>query len=85
MTTASTGAVITLTRGQPSSGELAAILAVLLALRAGRGASGAAGTPGVPSTASGWTDRSRAMPTPLAVAALPRPGPHAWRASARPR
>jgi hypothetical protein len=66
--------VITVTRGEPTPAELAAVLAVLLA--------GRSAAPDGPATEherpSQWTQRSRAR------AAFPRPGPHAWRASALP-
>jgi hypothetical protein len=70
--------VIAVARGEPTPAELAAVLAVLLpVLLAGRSA--APDGPAIEhERASQWTERSRAR------AAFPRPGPHAWRASARP-
>ena len=65
--------VITVTRGLATQAEIAAVVAVLLSARA----------PAAPAAeyarASRWTEGFRAR------AALPRPGPHSWRASARPR
>jgi len=59
--------------GDPSAEELAA-LTVALAVLAARGG------PGQPGRSSpGWADRSELMGAP------PRPGPGAWRRSARPR
>jgi hypothetical protein len=67
--------VITVTRGEATSAELAAVLAVLLAARSAV----AAGLRVEPARASRWKEHSRTRGT------LPRPGPHAWRASALPR
>ena len=78
MTTAQAGhpggqPVITVTRGLATQAEIAAVVAVLLS----------AGTPAAPAAEcarpSRWTEGFRTR------AALPRPGPHSWRASARPR
>jgi hypothetical protein len=62
--------VITVTQGEPTPAELAAVLAVLLATRST--------APAQSPRASPWTARSRAR------GVFPRPGPHAWRASALP-
>jgi hypothetical protein len=70
---ASQAPVVTVTRGEPTPAELAAVLAVLYAVAANRGASAPAG-PARPRSA--WMDRSRVRRT------LPPPGPGAWRASA---
>ena len=78
MTTANAGhpggqPVITVTRGLATQAEIAAVVAVLLSARA----------PAAPAAESArssrWTEGFRTR------AALPRPGPHSWRASARPR
>ncbi len=73
--------VITVVRGRPTQDELAALVPVLLA--AGLAAEpadavAAAVTARVTARAAAWTDRARAWHV------LPRPGPHAWRASALP-
>ncbi len=65
---------ITVVRGRPGPAELAAVLAVLLA--AGTAASA---VPARPPRTSAWLERSRSPH------GLPRPGPHAWRASGLPR
>jgi hypothetical protein len=69
--------VITMHRGSATPAEIAAVVAVLLAAgsasRPVRAVFEAAAAP------SAWTDRTRALH------ALPRPGPHAWRAAALPR
>jgi hypothetical protein len=75
---ATTPTGITVMRGRPAPGELAAVLAVLL----GRAASASAAVTaarGQPRSRSGWADRSHAL------GASPRPSPQAWRATARPR
>jgi acyl-CoA carboxylase epsilon subunit len=64
--------VITVTRGEATAGELAAVLTVLLAARSTAPAGRSAQRP----RSSRWAERSRVR------AAFPRPGPHAWRASA---
>jgi hypothetical protein len=78
--------VITVVRGRPTQDELAALVPVLLA--AGSAAEPAdavapavtaRATARVTARAGAWTDRARAWH------ALPRPGPHAWRAAALPR
>jgi hypothetical protein len=65
--------VITVTRGLATQAEIAAVVAVLLS----------AGTAAAPAAESArpsrWTEGFRSR------AALPRPAPHSWRASARPR
>jgi hypothetical protein len=66
--------LVTVTRGAPTPAELAAVLAVLLTARPAI----PAGTSAERPRASRWTERSRARVT------FPRPGQHAWRASARP-
>jgi len=69
------GPALEVVRGQPSAEELAALTVVLAAALARRGAAG----PGRPGrAASGWASRSRGLRAPL------RPGPDAWRRSARP-
>ena len=68
------GPVLTVVAGHPSAEELAALTVALSAALAARG-----GPPGGPRrAASGWADRSAMMGAP------PRPGPDAWRRSARP-
>jgi hypothetical protein len=62
--------VISISRGQPSAAEVAAVVAALLAARAA-----AAGRPLPPARSSEWTSRSRLRPV------LGRPGPHAWRSA----
>ena len=64
--------VLTVSRGEPTPAEHAAVLTVLLAL-------GSAEAETVPGRPSAWTDRSRTL-VPWS-----RPGAHAWRASALPR
>jgi hypothetical protein len=64
--------LITVTRGQPTPAELAAVLAVLYAVAANR----ATVEPAAAGPRSAWADRSRVRRT------LPPPGPGAWRASA---
>jgi hypothetical protein len=66
--------LVTVTRGAPTPAELAAVLAVLLTAGPAAPAGPSAGRPQL----SRWTEQSRARVT------FPRPGPHAWRASARP-
>jgi hypothetical protein len=66
--------VITVASGEATPAELAAVLAVLLAARSAAPAVPAAQRPPAPR----WAERSRAR------AAFPRPGQHAWRASALP-
>jgi hypothetical protein len=62
--------------GHPSAEDLAALAVVLSAVLARPGAG--AGTGAAERTHSGWADRSRLLGAP------PRPGPDAWRRSARP-
>jgi Acyl-CoA carboxylase epsilon subunit len=64
--------VVTVTRGEPTPAELAAVLAVLYAVAAGRATS----APAAARPRSAWTEHSRVRRT------LPPPGPGAWRASA---
>jgi hypothetical protein len=66
------GPALEVVAGHPSAEELAA-LTVALAAAAARGR---ASQPG--RSSPGWADRSRMMNAP------PRPGPGAWRRSARP-
>jgi hypothetical protein len=65
--------VITVIRGLATQAEIAAVVAVLLSAR----------TPAAPAAESAppsrWTEGFRTR------AALPRPGPHSWRAPALPR
>ena len=71
--------VIAVTRGRATDAELAAVTTVLLAVaRSAAAAAAAAGTARRPWP-SPWAGGSRVRPAP------PRPGPHAWRASALPR
>ena len=65
--------VITVTRGLATQAEIAAVVAVLLSARAPAAPAAESARP------SRWTEgfSSRAV--------LPCPGPHSWRASARPR
>jgi hypothetical protein len=65
--------VITVTRGLATQAEIAAVVAVLLSARAAAAPAAESARP------SRWTEGFRAR------AALPRPGPYSWRASARPR
>jgi hypothetical protein len=66
---------ITVTRGRATQAEIAAIVAVLLSVR-----TPAAVTPAAESARpSRWAEGARTR------TALPRPGPHCWRASALPR
>jgi hypothetical protein len=65
--------VITVTRGLATPAEIATIVAVLLAARTPAGPAAESARP------SRWTEGFRAR------AAVPRPGPHSWRASALPR
>jgi Acyl-CoA carboxylase epsilon subunit len=67
--------VITVTRGRATHAEIAAIVAVLLPVRPS--AAVAPAPPAAPP--SRWADGARTR------AALLRPGPHSWRASALPR
>ena len=67
--------VITVTRGRPTHAEIAAVVAVLLSARAAATPKPAA--PAAPP--SRWAEGRRTR------TALPRPGPHSWRASALPR
>ena len=65
--------LVTVTRGEPTPAELAAVLAVLYAVAANR----ASRAPTGPARArSAWMEHSRVRRT------LPPPGPGAWRASA---
>ena len=68
------GPVLEVVAGDPSAEELAALTVALAAALAARG-----GPASGPSRSSpGWADRSAMMDAP------PRPGPGAWRRSARP-
>ena len=67
--------LITVTRGEPTPAELAAVLAVLMATRS----AAPAGLPAERPRTSQWTEHSRAQ------AVSTRPGQHSWRASALPR
>ena len=70
-----TGApVLTVVRGNPSAGEIAALVAVMTARTGPPSAGAAAARPG-----SAWSARSWLLREPL-----PR-GPGSWRASALPR
>jgi len=60
--------VLRVISGDPSPEELAAVLAVVLRPQA---------SVAEEETTSQWNDRSHALRSPL------KPGPHAWRASAR--
>ncbi len=72
--------VITVVRGRPTPAELAAAVAVLLAAVPAPGPAGTgAEAPAAPARTSVWTDRARVWH------ALPRPGPHSWRACTLPR
>jgi hypothetical protein len=68
------GPVLEVVTGDPSAEELAALTVALAAALGARG--GPAGEPN--RSSPGWADRSRVMGAP------PRPGPGAWRHSARP-
>jgi len=68
------GPVLEGVAGDPSAEELAALTVALAATIGARG--GPARGPG--RSSPGWADRSRLMNAP------PRPGPGAWRRSARP-
>jgi len=70
------GPVLRVVAGDPSAEELAALTVALSAVLAARGGPAQAGLPRRASP--GWADRSRMMGAP------PRPGPDAWRRSARP-
>ena len=80
MTTANAGhpseqQAITMTGGRATQAEIAAIVAVLLSARAA-----ATPEPAAPAARpSRWAEGRRTR------TALPRPGPHSWRASALPR
>jgi hypothetical protein len=67
------GPTLKVVAGDPSAEELAALTVALAAALAGRGPGGRPGR-----SSPGWADRSRTMNAPL------RPGPDAWRRSARP-
>ncbi|HEY1822837.1 MAG TPA: acyl-CoA carboxylase subunit epsilon [Trebonia sp.] len=67
--------VITVTRGQATHGELAAVVTVLLTARA----------TAVPGTVMNHAQPSRWAAGSRRPSALPHPGPHSWRASALPR
>ena len=80
MTTAHAGQpsgrpLITVTRGLATPAEIAAIMAVLLSAVTPAAVAPAAGSAPLSRWAEGYRTR----------AAFPRPGPHSWRASARPR
>jgi hypothetical protein len=66
------GPALEVVAGHPSAEELAALTVALAAALAARSR---AGQPG--RSSRGWADRSRMMGAPL------RPGPDAWRRSAR--
>jgi len=66
--------LITVTRGEPTPAELAALLAALLAARS----AAPDGLLAEHKQGSRWAERSRAR------VAFPHPGPHAWRASGLP-
>ena len=68
------GPVLEVVAGDPSAEELAALTVALAAALGAHG--GPAGGPG--RSSPGWAARSRMMNAP------PRPGPGAWRRSARP-
>ena len=68
--------MLKVTRGNPTPEELAAALAVVHA-GAARAAAAVQDVPGPPDTL--WTHRATLLRM------TPRPGPHAWRASARVR
>jgi len=68
------GQVLTVVAGHPSAEELAALTVALSAALAARGGPAA----GPRRAAPGWAGRSAMMGAP------PRPGPDAWRRSARP-
>jgi len=68
------GPVLEVVAGDPSAEELAALTVALAAALGAHG--GPAGGPG--RSSPGWADRSAMMDAP------PRPGPGAWRRSARP-
>jgi Acyl-CoA carboxylase epsilon subunit len=70
--------VIAVTRGEPTRAELAAVLAVLLPVLLAARSAAPGGPAGDRTPASRWAEHSRAR------TAFPRPGPHAWRASALP-
>jgi hypothetical protein len=70
--------VITVTRGEATPAELAAVLAVLLPVLLDGRSTAPAGLSAPRPQSSRWTEQSRGRVT------FPRPGPHAWRASARP-
>lgn len=65
--------LLRVTKGDPTDGELAALVAVVAARRA----AAAAGSTVV--RRSGWTDRSGAL------RGTHRPGPNGWRSAALPR
>jgi hypothetical protein len=67
---------ITVTRGAPTSDEIAAVVTVLVASRA---AAAAAAPPARPRATSAWAEGSR-LRAPLSTV-----GPNAWRAAALPR
>jgi hypothetical protein len=63
--------VLRVVRGNPSPEEVAALVTVVTARRAATSSAGRG------SLGSAWTDRSRLLRS------CPRPGPGAWRTSAR--
>ena len=67
------GPVLEVVAGVPSAEELAALTVALVAALAAPGPAGQSGR-----SSPGWADRSSMMNAPL------RPGPGAWRRSARP-
>jgi hypothetical protein len=67
--------VISVTRGKATPADLAAVLAVLLMARSVTPDAPAA----EPARSALWARHSRVR------TALPRPGPHSWRATALPR
>jgi hypothetical protein len=69
--------MLSVVSGHPSAEELAALTTVVAAkLAAGERAAAAQAAPGPPRSA--WLDRAALIRAPL------RPGPDAWRHSARP-
>ena len=67
--------VVSVTRGKATPADLAAVLAVLLMARPVTSDAPAA----EPGRSALWANHSRVR------TALPRPGPHSWRATALPR
>jgi len=73
------GRALRVVRGIPTAEELAALTAVLSALQTRSILNASAAHPPSQPRGSGWRDRSALIGAPL------RPGPGAWRRSARPR